>query len=95
MRIEVERLLQQLCDVEGEQSNSVVNNTLLESGKRSLEGGNGVWEEVSQAGMTAALDTPVDYATLLLREMASFVKHAAEGDSAGILMASPGVDGLL
>jgi hypothetical protein len=45
--------------------------------------------------MATALDTPVDYATLLLGEMASFVKNASEDDRARVLMASPGVDGLL
>lgn len=95
MRIEVERLLQQLGNVEGKQSNAVVDNALLESGECSLKGGNGVWEKFSQAGMAATLDAPVDYATLLLREMASFVKHTAEGHSAGVLMACPGIDGFL
>lgn len=95
MRIEVERLLQQLSNVEGEQSNAIVDDTLLKSGKCSLEGSNGVWEEFGQARMATTLNTPVDYAALLLSEMASFVKHAAEDNRAGVLMASPSIDGLL
>jgi hypothetical protein len=95
VRIKVEGLLQQLSDVEGEQSNAVVNYALLESGKRALEGSNSIWEEFGQAGMAATLDTPVDYSALLLSEMASFVKHAPEDNRTRVLMASPGIDGLL
>jgi hypothetical protein len=93
--VEVEGLLQQLCDVEGEKTDTVVNDTLLQSRESTLEGSESRLKQASESSVAATLNTAVDDAALLLSKMACFVEDSTEDNRGRVFLTSPGIERFL